>query len=638
MTYWDSNSAVIKEKFPSLLEQLSKPAPWHEEDIRIETAVSGDPTLIIQNISIHSRRDPKREGRRLAATLSGTGPVIILGFGLGYAAEGAIEKISFSPTVSADSVSRPIIIVERHPAVLRKALETRNLDTFLSANPLIFVLGGSEDGLTGVLQFCETHFPNGKAPPEFIRNHGLMQLDADWYVGVERHIHTWTSKDAVNRATLRRFGTRWVRNGSRNLEAIRDMPGIDRLAGIISHDIPTFLAAAGPSLDHIAAILPDIRDRCVVVTVDTALRLFKATGVDPDFAVVVDPQYWNARYLDRIPLPKTRLIAESTVYPPVLRHPCAGTFLCASLYPLGRFIEARLEPKGRLAAGGSVATTAWDFARILGSSSIWIAGLDLAFPGFKTHFKGARFEEQAIFESNRFTPGETHSFRALRDGNPFWATAADGSRVLTDQRLALYAAWFETRFHGTPGLRNYCISGEGLAMSGLINASAEALLALPIRRTEIDQHLGKAFSHVQNGFMRPELVQERGVKYNAALKELAEGLTKFKALTDAALEILCMASPHKSHSQEQQGACLFRKDLEAIAVEIAASPVKAVVNFLVPSMTELETELQTPVWENSESLIRYMESSSTLYQALSDAAQEQINQIVQGRDIKRYTL
>jgi hypothetical protein len=51
MTYWDSNRAVIKEKFPGLLKQLNK--PWHEGDIRIETAASGDPTLII------SRRDPK---------------------------------------------------------------------------------------------------------------------------------------------------------------------------------------------------------------------------------------------------------------------------------------------------------------------------------------------------------------------------------------------------------------------------------------------------------------------------------------------------------------------------------------------------------------------------------------------------
>jgi hypothetical protein len=629
-TYWDRNSAIIREKFPGLLEQLNRAAKETEGDIRIEPAASGDPTLIIQGVSIHSRRDPKREGRRLAETLNRAGPVIILGFGLGYAAEGILEKTGFSP-------NRPLIMVERRAAVLRKALETRDLGSLLSANSLIFVLGGSEDGITGALHFCETQQPGGKTSPELIRNPGLMQLDADWYAGVERHIQAWTSKDEVNLATLKRFGKRWVRNGSRNLEAIRDLPGIGRLAGILTPQIPTFLAAAGPSLDRIAPILPAIQKRCVIVAVDTALRLFTRAGVDPDFVVVVDPQYWNSRHLDRIPLHKTRLIAESAVYPPVLRHPCAGRFLCASLYPLGRFIEDRLDPKGRLGAGGSVATSAWDFARILGSSSIWIAGLDLSFPGLKTHFKGARFEEQALSESTRFSPGETRSFRALRDGNPFWAAAADGSRVLTDRRLSLYAAWFENRFHGTPGLRNYRVSGEGLALSGLLRASPEELLALGIRREEIDQRLGSAFSRVQHDFMGHEQVQERMVQYDAILQELVQGLTKIKSLADAAVEILCEApssggratgkGPPGPRSQEQKGPCFSLKRLEAIEREIAASPVKDVAGFLVPPQTSLEAKQQDPA---PGSFTGYAAGSLKLYQALSEAAAEQLKQLVRG--------
>ncbi|MHB9293125.1 hypothetical protein Holit_02245 [Hollandina sp. SP2] len=630
-TNWDRNSAIIREKFPGLLEQLNRLAGENEGDIRIETAASGDPTLIIQSISIHSRRDPKREGRRLAETLNGTGPIVILGFGLGYAVEGILEKTGFSP-------NRPLIMVERRAAVLRKALETRYLGSLLSANSLIFVLGGAEDGITGALHFCETQSPGCKASPELIRNPGLMQLDADWYAGVERHIQAWISKDDVNLATLKRFGKRWVRNGSRNLEAIRDLPGIGRLAGIVAPQIPTFLAAAGPSLDRIAPILPAIHKRCVMVAVDTALRLFAGVGVDPDFVVVVDPQYWNSRHLDRIPLHKTCLIVESAVYPPVLRHPCAGRFLCASLYPLGSFIEDRLDPKGRLGAGGSVATSAWDFARILGSSSIWIAGLDLSFPGLKTHFKGACFEEQALSESTRFSPGETRSFKALRDGNPFWATAADGSRVLTDRRLSLYAAWFENRFHGTPGLRNYRLSGEGLAMSGLLRASPEELLALPIQREEIDQCLGKAFSQVQHNFMGQEQVQERRIKYDAALQELVKGLTKIKSLADAAVEILCKApssdhtvtgkGPQRSRPQEQKGPCFSLKRLEAIDKEIAASPVKDVAGFLVHPQTSLEAKQNSPA---SRSFTGYVESSLKLYKALSEAAEEQLKQLVRGR-------
>ncbi|MDR2393732.1 MAG: DUF115 domain-containing protein [Treponema sp.] len=607
-TPWETNSAIIREKFPGLLEQLSNPEPGNPASIRIETAASGDPTLIIHGISIHSRRDPRREGRRLAETLKGTGPLIILGFGLGYGAEGILEKTGFSP-------NRPIILVERRAEVLRKALETRDLSPLLSAGSLIFVLGGAEEGITGALHFCKTQVPGGKGAPELIRNRGLMQLDAPWYAGVERHIHAWTAQDTVNQATLRRFGKRWVRNGLRNLQAIRDLPGIRHLTGILTPEIPTFLAAAGPSLDRIAPLLPAIQQRCVMVAVDTALRCFVRAGVEPDFAVAVDPQYWNFRHLDRLPLPKTRFILESAVYPPVLRHPCAGRFLCASLYPIGKFIEDRLDPKGRLGAGGSVATTAWDFARMLGSSSIWIGGLDLAFPGLKTHFKGARFEEQALSEATRFSPGETRTFRALRDGNPFWAAAADGSRVLTDQRLSLYAAWFENRFHETPGLRNHRLFGEGLALSGLGTASPEEVLALPILREKIDQTLGRAFSRVHQDFMGPAQVQERRVRYAAALGELVQGLKTIKALADAAAEI--------AHSQEQKGkGNFFLKQLTTIDREIAANPVKDIAGFLLPRGNPA-----------SESFTQYGASSLKQYQALSEAAEAQINQIVRGNSL-----
>jgi hypothetical protein len=252
---------------------------------------------------------------------------------------------------------------------------------------------------------------------------------------------------------------------------------------------------------------------------------------------------------------------------------------------------------------------------MLGSSSIWIGGLDLAFPGLKTHFKGARFEEQALSEATRFSPGETRTFRALRDGNPFWAAAADGSRVLTDQRLSLYAAWFENRFHETPGLRNHRLFGEGLALSGLGTASPEEVLALPILREKIDQTLGRAFSRVHQDFMGPAQVQERRVRYAAALGELVQGLKTIKALADAAAEI--------AHSQEQKGkGNFFLKQLTTIDREIAANPVKDIAGFLLPRGNPA-----------SESFTQYGASSLKQYQALSEAAEAQINQIVRGNSL-----
>jgi hypothetical protein len=109
---------------------------------------------------------------------------------------------------------------------------------------------------------------------------------------------------------------------------------------------------------------------------------------------------------------------------------------------------------------------------------VWLAGLDLGFPGRKTHFKGARFEEKALSESSRLNPTETASFHALRGGGLFFAKDAAGRPLLTDKRLSLYGSWLSSALAGvnTPIAR---LGDAGLAISNIKTASSEALLALP---------------------------------------------------------------------------------------------------------------------------------------------------------------
>jgi hypothetical protein len=361
--------------------------------------------------------------------------------------------------------------------------------------------------------------------------------------------------------------------------------------------------------------------RCVIVAVDTSQRLLLEAGVDPDFTVAVDPQYWNARHLDRAPALKTCLIAESAVYPPVLRHPFRRTFLCSSLFPLGRFIEDRVDPKGTLGAGGSVATSAWDFARILGASSIWIAGLDLSFPHLKTHFKGALFETRSLGEATRFIPAETRSFRAIRDGRPFRSSAAGGGQVLTDKRLSLYSAWFENRFRRYPEVRNRCLSPGGLAIAGLDLAAPEELLALPERREEIDRILHRAFSRIDEDFHRTQETAKRETRYRTALEALTGGLEQLKSLAEKAAEDADRASRQSSPEKTILGK------LDEVQKAIGASAVKDVAGFLFPPLSELEAELKSPA---PEPLRRHLELSAKLYRSLAEAAGYNLS-VVSGR-------
>ena len=613
MSFWEKNSKVLINQYPGLLEDITRAeeeSGLSSDDIQIITASTGDPSLCVKGINIHSGRDPAREGLRLAqAAASGSGSIVILGFGLGYAAEISAESFA---AADAAGHGRPIIIVEKYRKLLVKALEARDLSGFLSKNRIIFVIGGAGEGITNALGIADEFISsNERAEPVVIRNRALIELDKEWYGVVEEKLRTWSMRDDVNSATLKRFGKRWVRNLSRNIGAIRDYAGISRLANIASVDMdaPVFLAAAGPSLDKVRPLLHEIHKRCVTVAVDTSFRFFTDNGIQPDFVLVVDPQFWNSRHLDRCPCGHTALIAESAVYPPVLRLPFKNIFLCGSLFPLGSFVEKQVDPKGPLGAGGSVSTTAWDFARTLGSKEIWIAGLDLAFPGLKTHFRGAVFEDRSNAASNRFSPAETWVVRALRDGFPFNAPCASGGQVLTDRRLSLYAAWFENRFRQHPEVQNYGIFQDGLAIAGIQAADVEKFLSLPERRVEIDRRLAAAFSQIDSDFNNPAEKQKRAERYANAVSALIRGLEEVGDAAKKGAEITRQALKNKTDSGRQNK---ILKELDEIMHHITDSEVKEVAGFLFPAENKKEGEGAA-----KDSFRVYLESTNKLFSSLA---------------------
>jgi hypothetical protein len=445
-------------------------------------------------------------------------------------------------------------------------------------------------------------------------------LDREWYARAEDKIAEWNKRTNVNQATKNRFGKRWVKNLSLNLPAVRDFPGISRLQGILAQkDIPVFLAAAGPSLDKTGPCLGEIYKRCLVVAVDTSLRFLRDREIEPDFALSIDPQYWNSRHMDRSFPPNTCLVAESAVYPTVLRLPFGGIFLCGSFFPMGRFVEDRVDPKGDLGAGGSVATSAWDFIRLLGAKNVWISGLDLSFPDLKTHFHGALFEEKFHASSNRFVPGETWNYRLLRDGHPFYAKSAGGGVVLTDERLSLYAGWFENRFSQFPNVENFCLSSGGMEIKGLKFKPIEKLLTLPERRTEIDGLLKGIYETINRDFFSETARKSRKEKYSSAEEALLKGLKTIENLAlDAEKLAKTSAARHKLGHLEKPELEKALEKLNAANIAINNSAVKEIAGFLLPETASWEAEIAE---STHDPLLKHFEYSSRLYKALANAAE-----------------
>ena len=216
-----------------------------------------------------------------------------------------------------------------------------------------------------------------------------------YFSALQELIERNKQKKEINDNTLEQFGKLWLKNSIKNARFIDKLNTIQCIKNFCSGE-NAFILAAGPTLSEVLPYLKQIQEKSVLICVDTALRSCLSAGVEPDFIILVDPQYWNARHIEGLRALKSTLITEIAAYPSVFRFECRQILLCSSLYPFGRYIEKYRGEYGKLSAGGSVATTAWDFAQWLGCTQIFFAGLDLSYPDKKTHVKGSTFEEKAI--------------------------------------------------------------------------------------------------------------------------------------------------------------------------------------------------------------------------------------------------
>ncbi len=315
------------------------------------------------------------------------------------------------------------------------------------------------------------------ARPCFLRLRPALRSNPMVYRAAEETVHSWILRRDINVNTLSRFGRLWVRNLCRNMDAFLRCPGVAGLAGTFG-DLPGLIVAGGPSLDALLPRLPELRQRMLVVAVNTPVSACRAYGVEPDFTVVVDPQYWASRYLDWTGTDNGVMVAEPSACPRAFRRE-APFFLCSSLFPLGEILESAVGEKGKLGAGGSVATSAWDLARLLGARPLYVAGLDLGFPGMRTHCRGVFAEEMSLAASGRLAPVEGSSFRSIRDIGLFPSRSTAGGVTFTDRRMLLYKWWFENQMRMQPALSCFTLSADGIAVEGIPLAPLAQALALP---------------------------------------------------------------------------------------------------------------------------------------------------------------
>ena len=602
----EANLAALAERQPGLAELLRGAATGARLLLPIRTA-SGLVTATLGGLHLHSAHDPVTEATRLAASIPpAVDSVVLLGFGLGYQAEALLAR----------GRGLKVLACVAEPALLAEALSLRDLRELLAREELGFVVGGAG----GSAAAADGADPGAVVPAleamgsslfSILANRAEEKSRPEWYAGVRAAAERYASKETINGNTLKRFGRLWVRNLAHNMGELGRLPGVARLEGRFS-GLPALVLAAGPSLDEALPYLGELKERCLLIAVDTSLRSLLREGIEPDFLVVVDPQYWNWRHLEGLSSPSSILVSESASWPAVFRFGCRAAFLCSSLFPLGRAIEARTGAKGKLGAGGSVTTTAWDLGRLLGAAPLYMSGLDLGFPRGATHARASLFEQRSISGGRRLAPAETSHAAALFSGGPMWAPANDGEKIRTDKRMTLYAWWFESRLCHPEAPATLNLSSHGLSIPGMGLASLDEALSLPPRRAEIDAIIDTAVCETAI-----ETPAGHGVAGSAGIAAAVEGLSALLAELAATEEKASRAAEEAAEARLDLAAgrdiSARMARLDGYDRELLAGGANEVVGFLLPPLSEI-------MGEGAKSLDEGLRCSEALYSRVAESA------------------
>lgn len=474
---WNNNIQYFQERFPSLFEmfesyinEFNKYLQTTQEQEKLYpfwqvAKTKNNSFTVAQNgTRLHSAYNPQKEAETIIQNtdFSEAETCVFLGIGLGYT---CIECAKKHP-------EKTLIIFEPDPYHFFSSLIFTDWgDVFKCKNLILAISCTPEQGITLINQYeiLKTKIFHVKAQT----NHAEKYFET-----LETLIKRNINKEKINIATLEKFGKLWVKNTCKNLKKSFFAQGITQYKNC-AKNLPFLILAAGPSLEDVLPHLKEIQNKAIIVCVDTALRFCIKHKVEPDFIVLTDPQYWAYKHIDGIKSPSSILITESAVYPSVFRFLCKKIICCKSNFPLEHYFDSFRSDKGTLVAGGSVASTAWNFAQYAGSSEIYVAGLDLAFVNKQTHIKGSTFEQATHTTSKRILTAETSNMPILFSGNACYEKNYKNESVLTDQRMKMFAWWFESRLEQFPQVKTYTLSQNGLFIPGIEYTSIDKLLSKP---------------------------------------------------------------------------------------------------------------------------------------------------------------
>lgn len=240
----------------------------------------------------------------------------------------------------------------------------------------------------------------------------------------------------TNYSFMGTWGQRLNENIEHNLLQLIDSYSLTGLEEVCE-DFPAIIVGAGPSLDKNVDELKKAKGKSLILATDSAVRTLSAHGIVPDMIISVDPikdeKYLGGNDFEETPL----LTSVHAGWKLVSAHKGKQFFENKADWHIQSYLTANDIVMPVFDTAGSVASTAYSFARFLNCRTIILVGMDLAYTNDKTH-----------------TEHSTVAHRTIEDiGDEESDIDIYGNSIRSSADMKSYKIWFEERIQKYPEIK-----------------------------------------------------------------------------------------------------------------------------------------------------------------------------------------
>lgn len=522
--------------------------------------------------SVCSAVAPVQEAARWADAIEiiSAAAIVVRGFGCGHHVTALAQRLGQLGS---------IFVFEPDVCLLREVFSRIDVTTMLRSSFVVLLTDPRDhsamavgvEGLEGTLAAgtrMVTH------PPSVAR---LRELDAadefgSSFANVIRGIRTTIVTTLVQADVT-------ARNCIQNIVNYTACPGIDDLAGTCK-GFPAVVVSAGPSLSRTIAELeqPGVRDRVVIIAVQTVLRTLLDRGIRPHFVTSIDYHEISARFYEGLTptsVQDVTLVADPKCNPIVPASFPGQVRFCGDDVADRIAGPAFARARGRLPPGATVAHTAYYLARFLGCDPVMLIGQDLGFTDGQYYAAGATIHNVWAAELNEFNTLEMLEWqRIVRMRSMLRRVVDHRSRPMySDEQMCTYLLQFERDFGKDAAAGRTTIDAtQGGVKKAHTTAMpfAAALEQYATRQLPPAFHAARQMAHVQPVGGNSQAVISR-------LQSLYQSTIEIESCSTQASSLLAEMLEH--HDDQDRVNGLIQR-VQRLATHAAVSPAYWLTQFI----------------------------------------------------------